>query len=236
MKKVTFILSFLFLTGCSELRVFQPISEAGREQAFLIKYGFWLMMIVLLVVTVLYVRFVIKYKETAKNKEDVPSEIDSNLKLELSWTIFPILILIALAIPTVMITYENSPSAYTKEEGIDIFVTARQFSWEFEYETGLSSVNELIVPVGETAVLHLTSDDVIHSFWVPEFGGKQDAIPGKEIVYTITPEQVGTYMGQCAEFCGIEHTKMEFTAKVVSMQEYNEFLTGNDDQEEEGGK
>lgn len=230
MKKLPAMLWLVFLTGCSQLRVFQPISEAGREQAFLIQYGFWIMMIVLAVVAFLYIWFIFRYRETAKRKDEVPSEIDSNLKLELTWTLVPVILLTALAIPTVMITYNSSPTTSSDAEGIHINVTPSQFSWEFEYENGLVSVDRLVVPVDETAVFHLTSDDVIHSFWVPEFGGKQDAIPGKEIIYELTPEEIGTYHGQCAEFCGVEHADMDFTAEVVTREQYERFLADNDDE------
>lgn len=94
---------------------------------------------------------------------------------------------------------------------LDVHVTGNQYWWEVRYpQQGIVSANELHIPVGEDVRVHLTSDDVVHSFWVPELGGKRDLVPGRENVLVLDAEEPGAYRGQCAEFCGIQHANMAF--------------------------
>ncbi|MBP1948909.1 cytochrome c oxidase subunit II [Virgibacillus litoralis] len=225
MKKLVLIPIFLLLTGC-EITVLNPNSETGNDQAFLIVFSFALMMIVMTVVVLLFARFVWKYRETDKNRGTIPDDVKGNKKLEITWTVLPVLLLVVLAVPTVAITYEQSPdkSVETQEKATHVEVTAQQFAWTFTYENGKETINQLVIPEGETIVFHLKSKDVIHSFWVPELAGKTDVLPNKELIYEIKDAEIGTYAGKCAEFCGTQHAKMRFTTKVVSEESYNQWL------------
>ena len=132
-----------------------------------------------------------------------------------------------LAVPTISITYDQSAvlsSSEIKEEAVHVNVTAEQFFWTFEYENGKETMNKLVIPAGKKIVFHLKSKDVIHSFWIPELAGKTDVMPGRELNYEIVNAKEGTYEGKCAEFCGVLHTKMQFTTEVVSTSEYQEWL------------
>ncbi|PAV31420.1 cytochrome c oxidase subunit II [Virgibacillus profundi] len=225
MKKLGLLLSLLLLTGCN-IAVLEPKSETASDQAFLIVFSFWLMMIVVLTVFVLFVRFVYKYRYTDNKKDFMPKDVKGNKKLEATWIILPILLLAVLAVPTIAITYEQSPVAgdQSDHEGTHIYVTAQQFSWTFEHETGKEVQNDLVIPEGESIILHLNSKDVIHSFWVPHLGGKVDVLPGEELVYVIENPEIGTYQGKCAEYCGIQHAKMTFEANVVSIEDYERYV------------
>ncbi|TVQ34358.1 MAG: cytochrome c oxidase subunit II [Geminicoccaceae bacterium] len=104
-----------------------------------------------------------------------------------------------------------------------IEVVAEQFGWQFGYpdQGGATTVNLLHLPAGEPVDLHITSTDVIHSFWVPQLAGKLDAIPGKTNVLRLQADRTGTFYGQCAEFCGIGHAFMRFE---VEVREPDDFL------------
>lgn len=225
-KTMLFILPlFLFLTGCN-ITVLDPKSSTGKEQSFLIWFSFGLMCIVVLVVFILFIRFVYKYRYTKEKEGFVPKDVKGNLKLELTWTILPILLLAVLAVPTIAITYDQSPVSDAKEEldGVHVHVKAEQFKWTFTHENGKEVEDELVIPEGESVIFHLEAVDVIHSFWIPALAGKVDAIPGKEVTYEIKNPEVGTYKGKCAEYCGIQHAQMTFETRVVSEDDYQKYL------------
>ncbi|HLR59750.1 MAG TPA: cytochrome c oxidase subunit II [Pseudogracilibacillus sp.] len=238
MKKLLFFISIFLITGCSNITVLDPKSETGKDQAFLIWLSTALMVLVILVVFVLFTYFVIKYREKPGKSDTLPIDVKGNMKLELTYTIIPIILLIVLAVPTVKITMEQSPSkTVTKnEEGRHIEVLAKQFEWSFQHPNGERVADELVVPEGEPLVFHLTSEDVIHSFWIPELAGKVDVIPGNQITYVIDDAEVGTYQGKCAEYCGIQHTNMNFTVKVVEKDEYINYLNDIEEEDEEEDK
>jgi cytochrome c oxidase subunit 2 len=111
------------------------------------------------------------------------------------------------------------------ENPLTIEVTANRWWWELRYldtepSRLFSTANELTIPVGRPVALKLKSNDVIHSFWVPNLGGKKDLIPGREAFLTLMAEKPGMYRGQCAEFCGAQHAKMAFLVFAKSPEEY----------------
>ncbi|MEP1213944.1 MAG: cytochrome c oxidase subunit II [Marinobacter sp.] len=106
-----------------------------------------------------------------------------------------------------------------------IEVTAHQWWWEVNYpDSGISLRNELHIPAGRPVNLHLTSADVIHSFWVPRLGGKLDAIPGHTNILRLHADEAGTYRGQCAEFCGRDHAHMGFTVTAHEPSDYQQWV------------
>lgn len=225
MKKIFLLSLVLLLTGCN-ITVLDPKSETASEQAFLISFSFWIMMIVVVTVFILFARFIWKYRYTNSRKHILPKDVKGNIKLEITWIIIPVLLLIILAVPTIAITYDQSPE-WTKESedtGIEMDVTGKQFNWLFRHRNGKEEMNKLVIPEGESIILNLRSEDVIHSFWVPELGGKVDVMPGKELTYEIKHPQRGTYQGKCAEYCGLGHTDMTFKVEVVSKQAYAQYL------------
>lgn len=230
MKKMSLFLFSFLLVGCSNITVLDPKSTTGKDQAYLIWFSLAIMSIVILVVFVLFTHFVIKYRLTKARQDVLPTDVKGNKKLELTYTIIPIILLIILAIPTVRITLDQSPNseAAQNQDGVNIDVIARQFEWKFTHDNNKQVTDELVIPEGEPIVLHLQSEDVIHSFWVPELAGKVDVIPGQEITYVIEDPETGTYEGKCAEFCGVQHTNMTFTVKVVSDSNYKDYLDSDD--------
>ena len=114
------------------------------------------------------------------------------------------------------------------ESPIEIQITGNQWWWDVEYRDPVPSMNirtanELHLPVGRPVKLNLQSTDVIHSFWLPNMHGKIDLIPGYKTTFFFQPDEVGTYFGQCAEFCGYQHAKMRFAVTVESQEDYEKW-------------
>jgi cytochrome c oxidase subunit 2 len=146
--------------------------------------------------------------------------IEGNTQLEVTWTAIPLVTVLAfsyLGAQSLAETTRVDPGA------IEVNVIGSQWAWRFEYvDSGVVS-NELRLPVGKQALLHLSSTDVIHSFWVPEFRVKQDALPGGDAFVRdlrVTPTILGDYKVRCAELCGLQHAYMEAPVIVESEPEF----------------
>ena len=155
---------------------------------------------------------VFKFRARPDDDEDGPP-IHGNTGLEIVWTAVPAILVTAIAVISGIVLVKND-RAGTNHLNVD--VTARQFAWTFSYpgQGNLTSA-QLRLPVGRSTELHLTALDVIHSFWVPEFGQKQDALPGQDTKVVITPTKVGTYPVICTELCGLGHALMRTSAIVM---------------------
>ena len=114
-----------------------------------------------------------------------------------------------IAVPTIKTIFKTS--SYAEGDKVTIEVIGHQWWWEFRYlELGVVTANEMNVPVGKTVNLRMTSADVLHSFWVPQFAGKRDVFPNRETRIWFTAREAGDYPGACAEFCGLQHGRMAF--------------------------
>ena len=139
--------------------------------------------------------------------------------LELGWTLAPAIILALISVPTIRTIFRSQAPAAAN--ALQIKVVGHQWWWEFQYPTlGITTANEIHLPVGRTANFELTSADVIHSFWFPGFGGKRDLIPAQPNYIWWTPEKVGLFRGQCAEFCGASHANMRMRAFVDTPEDF----------------
>jgi cytochrome c oxidase subunit 2 len=150
----------------------------------------------------------LRFRERGGAAPGLPRQIRGHTGLELAWTIAPALILLVIAIPTIQVIFRTQSAAAPKN-ALEITVRGWQWWWEFRYPSlDVVTANELHLPVGRPVVLRLEGPDVIHSFWVPQLGGKRDVVPGRRNHITLTPERAGEYWGQCAEFCGASHALM----------------------------
>ena len=167
----------------------------------------WACVIIAAVVFVLLAIILLRFRERP-GADGLPRQIRGHTGLELAWTIAPALILLVIAIPTIQVVFRTQGAA-APPNALAVTVRGWQWWWEFRYP-GLDVVtaNELHLPVGRPVVLTLEGPDVIHSFWVPQLGGKRDVVPGRVNRITLTPERAGEYWGQCAEFCGASHANM----------------------------
>jgi cytochrome c oxidase subunit II len=143
-----------------------------------------------------------------------PAPPGSALGLEVAWTVGPALVILMISIPTVRTVFRSQP-AIAPTGALEINVTAHQWWWEFQYAgSAVATANELHIPAGRPIRLQLRSADIIHSFWVPQLGGKRDVVPGQTNELTFAANVPGTYLGQCAEFCGLSHANMRFRVVV----------------------
>ncbi len=197
------------LSGCSgpfPQSTLHPTSGLSSDLAELYGTIFWWAVFVFVVVEALLLYTVFRYR-ARPGRAGEPKHIHGHTALEIAWTLAPVVILVFIAVPTVQTIFKVDG---TPEPGaIEIEVTGHQWWWEYNYpQYGIVTANELHIPVGRPVALVMTSADVIHSFWAPRLAGKRDLIPGRITRLAFTPDSVGVYMGQCAEFCGESHANM----------------------------
>lgn len=148
-------------------------------------------------------------------------QFHGNPRLEVVWTLIPVLIVVAMAVPTFSTMAVTSKPA--PENALQVLAIGHQWWWEFQYpELGITTANELHLPVDRPVNVRLQASDVIHSFWVPQLSGKVDNVPGHENHLWFTPNEARAepYLGQCAEFCGISHANMRFRVFVSTQADF----------------
>ncbi|WP_273852169.1 cytochrome c oxidase subunit II [Guptibacillus spartinae] len=228
-----YVIGIILMSGCSNLSVLDSKGTAADSELKLLYLSIALMVIVLLVVFSLFIRFLIKYRERPGQENDFPTQIEGNKKLETTWIVLPFVILFILAVPTFATTYQLDNKAESMDEPLVINVTGKQFSWVFYYpEFEITLENEVKLPVDRPVIFNLHSEDVIHSFWIPQLAGKKDVLPHKENQLTLTPLETGTYDGKCAEFCGASHAFMTFETTVVEQETFKQWTNVADKQED----
>lgn len=159
------------------------------------------------------------FRFRGKPNDPEPQQIHGNTTIEIIWTVIPALILAAIAVPTVKGIFETN--ATPPQAGLKVEVVGHQWWWEFRYpDFKVTTANELHIPVGQTVALHMSTMDVVHSFWPPRFAGKRDVFPNRETRLWFKAEKSGEYSGQCAEFCGIQHGRMGFRIVAQSPEEF----------------
>jgi cytochrome c oxidase subunit 2 len=175
------------------------------------------------------VAFVIKYRRGKRPRDLDAPQIHGSTRLEFLWTVLPVLVLAAIGS---FVFYElpgiaNAPKA-SAADSTTITVEGRQFYWMFHYPNGAISVGTMVAPANQVVNERVVSaeNDVIHGWWIPNLGGKIDAIPGRTNK-TWFKAPVGTYDARCTELCGIQHAKMVAQVDVVPRAQYNAFLAAN---------
>jgi cytochrome c oxidase subunit 2 len=161
----------------------------------------------------------------------LPPQVHGSLRLETIWTAIPIITVLGLFGATLLVL--NRVQATSARPAAVIRVEGFRWGWSFRYpDLGISVSGigtpgpEIVVPVGEPVRMTVTSADVVHSFYVPQFLFKRDAVPGRETSFDFTVDDPGTYRGQCAEFCGIYHSRMPFSVRAVSPADYEAWVAG----------
>ena len=165
-----------------------------------------------------------------RNNDD-PKPTKENRRLEITWTVATAIILLFVGVASYQvlaqpaITAMPQGTADDQANATEVTVVSQQFFWTFKYpEENVTSRGTLVLPANRTVSLRITSKDVIHSVHVPELGLKQDAVPGQYTRLQTTPTSQGTYQLYCAEYCGVGHSQMTATVKVVSYDEYQQWL------------
>jgi len=179
---------------------------------------------IFVIVEAALVVFIVRYRSRGRSREAEGPQVIGHTNLELAWTVGPVLILAVIA---AFVFYKvggirNAPAATGGAETVRI--EGHQFYWEFVYPNGAVSINTLRVPENRKIELDIVSADVAHSWWVPALGGKLDAIPGQTNRESFRATKLGTFRGQCAEFCGIQHAAMLAYVQVLPAGKYDSWV------------
>jgi cytochrome c oxidase subunit 2 len=219
----------LLLTSC-HLPTFGDPGGASTSQGKSILHlwqGFFIAaMAVGAIVWALIFYVVIRYR---KRGDEVPSQRQYNIPIEVIYTAIPVVIVAVLFGFTVHT--QRRVDRVSATPAVSIKVTAYQWGWRFDY-TGrgltVSTQNQqaptLVLPAGQTVGITLVSADVVHSFWVPDFLFKRDAVPGFTNHFDLDIQRAGTYGGRCSAFCGLRHDEMRFTVEALSPADFQQWL------------
>jgi cytochrome c oxidase subunit II len=186
---------------------------------------------IFVVVASLLVYAVVKFRATPANADREPAQVYGSTQIELAWTIVPILIVLVLFAATARVIHaiQDAPQPPT---AIEVTVIGHQFWWEYRYPAlGVVTANELHVPVTDPSrprptFLTLLSADTDHSFWIPQLAGKTDLIPNRINHLWMDPHRPGIFLGQCAQYCGIQHAKMLQRVSVDTPDEFDAWVRG----------
>ena len=212
----------LVVAGCAP----QPVNTQGQEVKGLYDLFTIVADVIFVMVAGLIGWSIFRYRARPGDNE-LPDQFHSNVKLEILWFAIPTVIVIGLFTSSAVVLDR------VNDEGDDplvIDVEAFQWGWRFTYEDDVSVISRpddpaaISVPVDQPITFVITANDVVHSFYIPEFLLKRDAIPGRSNRLPITIDEEGTYGGRCAEFCGLLHYDMPFTIDAVPQDEYEMWL------------
>lgn len=197
--------------------------EASAQSVPIDRLWNWEMMVISFLLALIIVPLVYSLIVFRRKKGDTTDaeHVEGNMKLEVTWTILPLITVLIFA----YIGAGNLAQVRSADPNAMIIkVTAQQWAWKFDYpESGVSS-DELHVPVGQQVLLQMTSRDVIHSFWVPEFRVKQDVVPGRTTELRVTPIRIGDYEVRCAELCGTSHAYMRAKVVIASQTDFDTWM------------
>jgi cytochrome c oxidase subunit 2 len=216
------VLAVLF-TACSSAgypnSVFTRFTEFNRDIGYLFDILIWLGTLVFVFVEGILLYTIWRYRR--RSEHDRPEHVHGNTTLEILWTAIPALILAFIAVPTVRTIFKTQAKA--SADALQVEVVGHQWWWEFRYpQYKVTTANELYLPVGRKVSFTLTSQDVIHSFWIPQLGGKRDVVTNHPNYLWFTPDSVGeqAWNGMCVEFCGASHANMRFKAFTVTQANF----------------
>ena len=221
-----------------------PATELMRDLIWLDNFLLVIITVISVFVTCLLAYAAFKFH---RSRNDTPGTFTHHSVLEVAWTVIPVVVLVVIGAYSLPILFKQQE---IPEADITIKVTGYQWYWGYEYvdhDFGFDSVmlqkdelvdygyapdeyllatdTAVVVPVGATVVMQLTGADVIHSWTIPAFGVKQDAVPGRLAELWFAAEKEGIYFGQCSELCGQAHAYMPITVKVVSQEQYDVWLS-----------
>jgi cytochrome c oxidase subunit 2 len=231
------ILGLLVLTVASGFLVFQlpdPITSQAERINNLYIPVLIISGIVYFGVTAGIIYAMFRYKRRAA--DEMPEQIHGSSILEVTWTVIPIIILVALFIPALILVIDLKSPPSDSEIDIEIEAVGHQWWWEFIYPDAGVRVQQtppnyddltppaLVVPVGQTVRIRVRSTDVIHSFYAPHTLYKIQAVPGNVNQMHFTVEKEGVYYGQCYQFCGLRHSDMLFVLDARSQEDYDDWL------------
>ena len=216
------------------------LPEPATREAGRIHFVFWFVtaicVFIFAIVAAVLTYSVLKFRRKPDDDSDGPP-IHGHTGLEIAWTAVPTVLVTAIGIVSAIVLAKNDAAGANP---LRVNVTAQQFAWSFTYPSYGNKTSDILrLPVNRSVVLHMTSKDVAHSFWVPEFSQKQDLLPGIHPTLHITPDRVGTYTVVCTELCGLGHALMRTQSIVMPQRAFANWAksgqAGQNGQQQGGG-
>ncbi|CAM3989871.1 cytochrome c oxidase subunit II [Geobacillus sp. FSL K6-0789] len=228
----------LLLAGCGKpfLSTLQPAGEVADMQYSLMLLSTSIMVLVIVVVAIIFVYVVIRFRRRKGEENKIPKQVEGSHKLEIIWTVIPIILLLILAVPTVSATFKLADVKPMNDKNRDkdtvvVNVRANLYWWEFEYpDYGIITSQDLVVPTNEKVYFNLVASDVKHSFWIPAVGGKMDTNTDNKNQFWLVFDQEatdkagGVFYGKCAELCGPSHALMDFKVRPLPRTEFDAWV------------
>ena len=212
----------LGLTSCvadAPLDSLDPQGPAARQIDDLSNPVFVMAGIILAIVLAGMLIAIIRFRDKGQAE---PKQIHGNAVLEVVWTAIPIILLAGLAVPTVQTIFDLTECA---SDAMEVDVIGHQWWFEYQYpEEGITTANVMVIPAGKEVCLNMTSDDVIHNFWIPKLNGKRYLVPGQQTMLILEADQPGEFWGQCGEFCGLSHALMRARVRAVDEADYDAWV------------
>jgi cytochrome c oxidase subunit 2 len=217
----------LLLGGCSlissedqPLTTFEPAGPFAERIDNLFWPVFWIAVAIFALVQGAILVAVFLYRERTGSKE--AKQLHGSPKLEIAWTIIPALILAGIAVPTTAAVFDLTECS---ADAIEVQVTGHQWWFEYHYpDAEITTANVMVIPAGQEVCARMTSDDVLHNFWIPSLNGKRYLVPGQTTELRLQADQPGEYWGHCAEFCGLSHSLMRARVQALEPAEYEAWL------------
>ncbi|PEZ82374.1 cytochrome aa3 quinol oxidase subunit II [Bacillus sp. AFS017274] len=216
------------LTGCDNpLMVLDPKGPVAATQADVIMISIWTMSFVVLVVMVLYIFMIMKYRASKQRDDYEPPHIEGSKVLEIIWVAIPILIVAFLSVVTVKTTneVEATPKGYGDQEPLVIYASSSNWKWHFSYpEEDIETVNYLFIPTNRPIEFKLYSFGPISSFWIPQLGGQKYAMSDMVNTLHLAADVPGEYMGRNSNFSGSGFAQQTFNVNALSAKEYDKWV------------
>jgi cytochrome c oxidase subunit 2 len=210
----------------------RPAGPDAQKILDLTRPFFWIAVVIGLGVFGGTIYAALRFREKP-GEERMPRQTHGNTALEISWTVIPAVILAVMGVFTVAGIFDLAAKP-TGKDVINVTVTARQWWWQYTYDNGVETANEMHIPINTPVYLTLQGPPkctapcygvgVIHSFWVPELNGKKDVVPGHTNYLTIEASRTGTFLGQCAEYCGLSHANMRLRVIAQTKADYDAWV------------
>ncbi len=236
---IALMIDGVFGNSGKPLTTLSPHGVQSQEIQNLITPVFAIALVVLVGVfgAVFYIAW--RFRERGDDEGEFPTQLEGNTKLELTWTLIPLLILAVVAVATVATIVKLNQ---TDKNALRVEVTGQQWWWSFHYDMDnngsytqtakgdIVTANEMVIPVNRQVALTITSNDVIHSFWIPALNGKKDAVPGQHHPLVMEGTKIGVYRGQCTQYCGLSHANMRMIVRVVSQSDFDKWVANQQKQ------